>query len=171
MQSFKAEGPIAAVITPMRGDSINYDMVPEQAKQLAHTGVHFAFICGTTGEVMSLSLEERMKLAETWKNAGDSHGCSVIVNIGTSTPCDSVTLAKHAEKIGVYAIAAFLPFYHKPNTISSAIQILEMYSKAAPKLPLLYYHYPAITNIMIDPCELFEQAVSEGMTVMMLECI
>lgn len=50
------EGLIAAAFSPMRGDgSVNLERVENQAEFLHRNGVKGSFVCGTTGESMSLT--------------------------------------------------------------------------------------------------------------------
>ena len=56
-----------ATFTPMYEDgSINYDRIPDLFQHCVSTGANGIFLNGTTGECMSLSVEERLKLVETW---------------------------------------------------------------------------------------------------------
>ena len=69
-------GLIAAPYTPMHPDgSINLDMIPEQADFLVKSGVKGVFVCGTTGEGLSLTITERKAVAERWASCtGDRSG-------------------------------------------------------------------------------------------------
>ena len=54
-------GLVAAPFTPFNADrSINLDVIPGYARLLKENGVGAAFVCGTTGEGLSLTLEERL---------------------------------------------------------------------------------------------------------------
>jgi len=63
-------GLMAAPFTPLneKGD-LNLDMVPVQANHLLKNGVKGVFVAGTTGECQSLTLQERMQLAQAWSVA------------------------------------------------------------------------------------------------------
>lgn len=55
-------GFISAPFTPMFNDgSINYALIPEYVDFYVRNGLDGAFTCGTTGEGVSLTLEERAK--------------------------------------------------------------------------------------------------------------
>ena len=63
-------GLIAAPHTPMNADgSLNPTIISAQAQLLQESGVSGAFICGTTGESLSLSVSERMAVMEAWEQA------------------------------------------------------------------------------------------------------
>ena len=58
--TFTFQGLCCAVHSPMNDDlSLNLDAVEPTAKHLVETHVNGAFVCGTTGESMLLSVEER----------------------------------------------------------------------------------------------------------------
>src|SRR5437588_12592631 len=75
-------GLIAAPFTAMRADgSLNLPVIERQAKALADHRVTGAFICGTTGEGMSLTTDERLQVAEKWMAAAPKQ-LRVIVHVG-----------------------------------------------------------------------------------------
>ena len=66
-------GLIAAPFTPFNADrSVNLDAIPGYARFLRENGVSAAFVCGTTGEGLSLTLDERLAVAEKWTQATDA---------------------------------------------------------------------------------------------------
>ena len=81
---------IAAPWTPMNGDqSVNYDAISEYGNVLLKQGVKNVYINGTTGEGMSLSVEERKKCAEKWMKTGMD---IVITHVGANSIVDVKTL-------------------------------------------------------------------------------
>ena len=57
--SRKTEGLIAAPFTAFHQDgSLDLSVIQRQAEGLVRAGVRGAFICGTTGESLSLTLDE-----------------------------------------------------------------------------------------------------------------
>ena len=62
----KLDGLIAAPFVAFRPDGqLNLDLIEAQAHSLVASGVKGAFVCGTTGEGVSLSVAERMAVAAT----------------------------------------------------------------------------------------------------------
>jgi N-acetylneuraminate lyase len=67
----RLSGLIAAPFTAMQADgSLNLSLIERQAKSLAENHVNGAFICGTTGEGMSLTTDERLQVAESNYSGG-----------------------------------------------------------------------------------------------------
>jgi N-acetylneuraminate lyase len=149
----RLSGLIAAPFTAMHEDgSIDLDTIEKQAKLLIGNGVKGAFVCGTTGEGMSLTVEERMKIAERWQEVVCG-GLAVIVHAGHTCLSDSRTLSVHAQEIGAYAVAAMAPFFFKPASVEDLVSFCAEIASAAPELPFYYYHIPAMTGVnfpMVD---------------------
>lgn len=143
----KLTGLIAAPYTPMHPDgSVNPGIIPDMAVHLQKEGVAGVFICGTTGEGASLTVDERMLLAEQWvANAGD--GLAVIVHAGHNSVYEARKLAEHAQSIQAHSIAALAPSFFKPASIDSLVSYCAAVAEAAPALPFFYYHIPAITGL------------------------
>lgn len=156
--NLKLNGLVAAPFTPMHDDrSVNFEMIPQQARSLAANGVSGAFICGTTGEGFSLSTEERMRVAESWVKSVPN-GTHVIVHVGHNSMQDSQALAAHAQKIGASAFATIGPNFFRPANIDQLVGYCEQIASAAPKLPFYFYHMPAMTGINLSMIEFLKAA-------------
>jgi len=146
-------GLIAAPVTAMGADgSVHLDAVDAQAAALAANGVAGAFVCGTTGEGVSLSAEERMAVAARWRQAA-AKGFRVIVHVGHQSTVEARRLAEHAERIGADAVAAAGPCFFKPATLDHFIDYLAEIA-AATALPFYYYHIPSMTGVNVKLSEL-----------------
>src|SRR5437868_5991852 len=98
------KGLIAAPFTAMHADgSLRLDAVEMQAAALASDGVDGVFICGTTGEGFSLTVDERMQLAQRWR-AACAERLTLIVHVGHNCVSDARTLTEHAQGIGAAGI-------------------------------------------------------------------
>src|SRR6267378_3917359 len=147
------KGLIAAPFTPMNPDgSLNPIAIERQASSLVAAGVRGAFVCGTTGEGLSLSVEERLKVAERWVAAAKSE-LAVIVHVGCNNIAESRTLAEHAEHIGAYAVATMGPTFFRPARTEQLVDVCAEVAAASPTLPFYFYHIPIMSGInlpMID---------------------
>ena len=143
-------GLLAAPFTPMYNDgTINLSEIKKYAKFLNKHNLRGAFICGTTGEGILLTEDERMQLAEEWiKYANDDF--KIIVHVGTPSANASSVLAAHAQSIGADAIATMGPGFLSPSDVESLVDYCEVIAKAAPKTPFYYYHMPQISHTDIS---------------------
>ena len=149
---------IAAPFTPFNSDfSLNLDVVPQIAEHLVKQKVTGAFINGSTGEWASLSREERRSVAEAWRRA-TSKDLKLIVHVGHNCLADSEDLARHAEGLGVHAIAAVMPSYFRPNTVKEAVDFCRRIAEAAPSTPFYYYHIPNMTGVNLKMVEFLHAA-------------
>ena len=150
-------GLIAAPFTAMREDgSLDLTKVAPQARALRESGVRGAFICGTTGEGLSLSTEERLEVAEAWaEHKGD---LTLFVHVGHASLKDSQRLAAHAEEVGADAVSA-MPSSPYPSTLKSAVRTCAEMAAAAPTLPFFYYHIPSLSGVAVPMRHFLPKAV------------
>lgn len=147
--SSKIIGLVAAPFTPMDGGGdIALATVERQAEYLAGARVTGVFVGGTTGEGASLTLEERMQLAERWVQVA-GRSLVVLVHVGTNCMKDSQALAAHASRIKAHGIGAFSPSFFKPKSASDLVRFLAPVACAAPDLAFYYYHLPSFTGVNI----------------------
>lgn len=149
------EGLIAAPFTPMHQDgSLNLAVIPSYYEMLKANGVKGAFICGSTGEGVSLSLNEKKAVAEAWAAvAKDDHEFIVMPLLGGTCLTDCKELALHAKQIGLNAISFTAPFYFKPASVEVLANCCKEIAAVVPDMPFYYYHIPVLTGVdfpMID---------------------
>ncbi len=149
---------VAAPFTAFHANgSLNLAAIPDQARVLTESSVVGAFVCGTTGEGLSLSTDERKSVAEAWmKIAGDP--LHIIVHAGHASAADAKALTAHASRIGAHAVAVTAPFYFRPANIKDLVVYLADVASAAPKLPFYYYDIPSTTGVMFPTAEVLRRA-------------
>ena len=141
-------GLIAAPFTAMTADgAVDLTKIAAQARALGESGVRGAFICGTTGEGLSLSTEERLEIAEAW--AEHKGTLTLFVHIGHASLKDAQRLAAHAEERGADAVSA-MPSSPYPATLESAVHACAEMAAAAPTLPFFYYHIPSLSKVNVS---------------------
>lgn len=149
---------VAAPFTPFHADrSLNLDVIPAYARFLRDNGVGAAFVCGTTGEGLSLTLEERLRIAERWVACADDR-LRVIIHVGHTCLADARTLTAHAAKIGASAVSALTPCFFKPRNNAEVVNWCEAVASAAPALPFYYYNIPSMTGIDYPVVDFLAQA-------------
>lgn len=140
-------GLIAAPFTPLNADgSLNLSRIECQAQSLVQNRVSGAFVCGTTGEGLSLSTAERMLVAERWMAAAPGP-LRVIVHVGHNAIAESRKLAAHAEHLKAHAIATLGPTFFPVANVAQLTEYCAQIAAAAPGLPFYYYHMPALTGV------------------------
>ncbi len=151
-------GLIAAPFTPMHKDgSLHLSLIPAYYTLLKTNGVSGAFICGSTGEGVSLTINERKQVAEAWAQAaGDDRDFKVITLLGGTSIQECIGLARHAQESGLYAVAFTAPFYFKPASVKMLAEMCISIADAVPEMPFYYYHIPVLTGVGYNMIDLLE---------------
>lgn len=157
-------GLIAAPFTPMHHDSsLHLELIPGYYRMLKENGVRGAFICGSTGEGVSLTTREKMLVAESWAacTKGDQDFI-VMPLLGGTSLTDCKELALHARDNGLYAVSFTAPFYFKPASVESLAACCSEVASCVPDMPFYYYHIPVLTGVgfpMIDLLKAVEKTI------------
>lgn len=150
---------IPATFTPLtEDDAIDLDSIPRYVDFLHREGLRSAFINGTTGEGLSLTTEERLKLAEAWLTHA-KRKLGIIVHVGDNCIRNAERLAHHAESHGAVAISCMAPGFFKPRDANEVLDFIEPIAAAAPKTKFYYYHLPSMTGVHLDIAEFIPKAI------------
>jgi len=159
MKPFPIHGLVAATHTPFLADgSLNLPIVETQAAHLSASGVKFAFICGSTGESHSLTVEERRALAVRWMEVTRGSALKVIVHVGANCLADARALGSQAQELGAAAVSALAPSYFKPRSVAALVDCCAEIADGCPELPFFYYDIPALTGFTLPMPEFLAQA-------------
>src|SRR6185436_14889695 len=147
-------GLVAAAHSPFFEDgSLNLAAVEKQAAHFLQNNVATIFICGSTGECHSLSLEERRALAARWFEAARGTSLKIVVHVGSNCLADARALAAQAQALGAIAISALAPSYFKPRSLDTLIACCADIANAAPETPFYFYDIPAFTGVSFPMAE------------------
>ena len=148
-------GLIAATYTPMdEGGRPNPAPIGPMVDRLLDEGVAGLYVCGSTGEGMSLTGTERRVVTESFVAAAAGR-VPVIAQVGHNSLREAAELAAHAAGIGADVISATAPSYFKINTVEILVDCMAEIAAAAPALPFYYYHIPVLTGASLDMVDLF----------------
>jgi dihydrodipicolinate synthase/N-acetylneuraminate lyase len=130
---------IVAAVTPLTDDGAQLDdgAIPAYVSFLESHGADGVFACGTTGEGVLLSLDERRRTAEAYRAALAG---TLIVHAGAQSTADTVALARHAREIGADAVAVIPPPYFPLDHDSLTAHFVAAARAAAP-LPFYCYAF------------------------------
>ncbi|MCH1624060.1 dihydrodipicolinate synthase family protein [Ferdinandcohnia quinoae] len=122
---------------------VSISRVKELARSYVHTGVRGLYICGSSGEGILQTAEERKKVVEA---VMDEVGkvLTVIVHIGANSTRESVELAIHAEKNGTDAVSAVPAIYYRLSEKAVETHWQKMIN--ASSLPFIIYNIPQTTG-------------------------
>lgn len=132
---------VVAAVTPLSDDGSNIDLdaIDPYTAFLESHGADGAFVCGTTGEGILLTLEERRSVAAAFRK---SLSGTLIVHAGAQTTADTCFLAEHARVIGADAVAVIPPPYFPLDADALTAHFVAAARAAAP-LPFFCYAFTA----------------------------
>jgi len=117
-------------------------------KHLHGKGVKGLYVGGSSGECIYHSVAERKLVLEQVMEAAKGTGLTIIAHVACNNTKDSQELARHAESLGVDAIAAIPPIYfHLPE--HGIAQYWNDISAAAPNTGFIIYNIPQLAGVAL----------------------
>jgi 4-hydroxy-tetrahydrodipicolinate synthase len=153
MAQKKMTGVMTPILTPFNDDqSIAYDLYVEHAQWLLAEGIHFISPFGTTGEALSVTVEERMGAVEALIEGGIDPAV-LMPGTGLCNLEDTVALTSHAVERGCQAVMTLPPFFY---TNASDDGLFTYFSRLveqvdSPALKVCMYHIPPMAGIGFTP--------------------
>ena len=124
------------------------EVSPERVRALTEhfikKGVTGLYVCGSSGECIYQSVEDRKITLENVMAAAKGR-LTIIAHVACNNTKDSVELAKHAESLGVDAIAAIPPIYFRLPEYAIA-EYWNTISSAAPNTDFIIYNIPQLAG-------------------------
>ena len=106
-------GIIPALVTPFDNQgNLDTHAVGPLVEHLIQQGVHGFYVCGSTGEGMHMSIQERKSMLEHVVLAAQRR-VPIMVMVGACSLEDATSLARHAETCGADAISSVCPGAYK----------------------------------------------------------
>ena len=108
----RLEGVVVPVVTPLTAsDQVDTQSLERLTDHCIEGGLNCLYPCGTTGEMMYLTVEERKTAAETVVKQAAGR-VPVFVHVGAWNQADTIELAKHAVSIGADGIGVVTPVFY-----------------------------------------------------------
>ena len=127
---------------------ISPEKTQELAKYLLGKGVHGLYVGGSSGECIYQSVEERKLILENVMAAVGGK-MTIIAHVACNNTADSQELARHAESLGVDAIASIPPIYfHLPD--HAIAKYWNDISAAAPNTDFFIYNIPQLAGVALN---------------------
>ena len=129
------------------------EISPERTRALVEyfiaKSVQGLYVNGSSGECIYLSVEDRKRVLEEVMKVAKGR-LTIIAHVACNNTKDSVELARHAESLGVDAIAAIPPIYFRLPEYSVA-QYWNDISAAAPNTDFVIYNIPQLAGVALTP--------------------
>ncbi|MEG1874602.1 MAG: dihydrodipicolinate synthase family protein [Angelakisella sp.] len=128
----------AGQISPQRTEAFT--------RYLADKGVKGLYVGGSSGECIYQSVAERKQTLESVMRVKGN--LTIIAHVACNNTADSIELARHAESLGVDAIAAIPPIYFKLPEHAIAKYWNDI-SAAAPNTDFIIYNIPQLAGVAL----------------------
>lgn len=140
-------GIFPPMITVFKEDgSFDAEGQASHANFLIENGVHGLIPCGSTGEFITMTMEERKRIAEVVIEAADRR-VPVYVGAAHYSTALTVELCQHAEKAGADGVMLITPYY-LPRHPEELAYHYETVAKAI-NIPIMLYHNPHFSGITL----------------------
>ena len=144
----KISGTGVALVTPMKSDlTIDFNALNNLVNHCIDGGVDFLVVLGTTGESVTLSIEEKKLVLDCVKKSNNNR-LPIVLGLGGNNTDYIIKSFSTYNLEGVDAILSVSPAYNKP-TQEGIYQHFKAISKYSP-LPLIIYNVPGRTSSNIN---------------------
>ncbi len=150
MRDFKKyEGIIPAFYACYdKAGNVDAKAVRELTQYYIDKGVNGLYVGGSSGECIYQSVAERKLVLENVMEVARGK-LTIIAHIACNNTADSQELARHAESLGVDAIASIPPIYFKLPPYAIAKYWNDM-SEAAPNTDFIIYNIPQLAGVSLS---------------------
>ncbi len=127
--------------------SVSAERTKQFTKYLMDKGVKGLYVCGSSGECIYQSKEERKLILESVMEVAGGK-MTIIAHVACNNTADSMELAAHAESLGVDAIASIPPIYFRLPEEAIAKYWNDI-SSAAPNTDFVIYNIPQLAGVSL----------------------
>lgn len=128
---------------------ISREGVRQLTQYFIEKGVQGLYVNGSSGECIYQSVEDRKVVLEEVMAVAKGQ-LTIIAHVACNNTKDGIELARHAESLGVDAIAAIPPIYFRLPEYAVAQYWNDM-SAAAPSTDFVIYNIPQLAGVALTP--------------------
>ena len=144
MEKTLVKGCGTALLTPFKGNEVDYEAFAATVDWQVTTGIDFLVPLGTTGETPTLTESEKLQVLEVTRQ--HAAGRPVVAGVGANSvrgTLENIRLLQDAD-----AFLVVVPFYNKPPQ-RGIYAYFKAIAEAAPK-PVILYNVPGRTGVNCD---------------------
>jgi len=138
-------GCATALVTPFGADGgLDIERMRSLVARQIEGGVRLLVPCGTTGESVTMSDEERGQVIGATVEVARGRA-RVIAGTGSNNTAHAVEQSRRAAELGADAVLVVAPYYNKP-TQEGLYQHFRAVAEAVPETPVVLYNVPGRTS-------------------------
>ncbi len=140
------KGCATALVTPFRKDgSIDDDCFKSLVERQVKNGVKLLVPCGTTGESVTMSEDERLHVIKmTVEVAKRFKGAKVIAGTGSNNTAATIDFTRKVRRLGADMALVVGPYYNKPTQAGYFAHFKEI-ANSVKNFPIMLYNVPGRT--------------------------
>jgi 4-hydroxy-tetrahydrodipicolinate synthase len=143
-------GCATALVTPFHKDgSIDDACFTKLLARQIKGGVNLLVPCGTTGESVTMSEEERLHVIKLTVSAAKGTKAKVIAGTGSNNTAATIDFTRKAREAGADAALVVAPYYNKPTQDGMFAHFSEI-AKSVKGFPIMLYNVPSRTSSNIS---------------------
>jgi len=127
--------------------NVSPERVQELTRYFVKKGVKGLYVGGSSGECIYQGVNDRKVVLENVVAAAEGK-LTIIAHVACNNTADSMELARHAESLGVDAIAAIPPIYFRLPEYAIAKYWNDI-SSAAPNTDFVIYNIPQLAGVAL----------------------
>lgn len=143
-------GCATALVTPFHNDgSIDDACFSKLVGRQIKGGVNLLVPCGTTGENVTMSEDERLHVIKLTVEAAKGTKAKVIAGTGSNNTAATIDFTRRAREAGADAALLVAPYYNKPTQEGMFAHFSEI-AKSVKGFPIMLYNVPSRTSSNIS---------------------
>lgn len=147
---------LTAMVTPFGADGgVDYDAAARLAEYLIAHGNDGLVVAGSTGESVTLTQDEKLRLFRTVSKAIGGRA-KILAGVGSSSTMDTVQLIEKASETGVDGLLVVTPAYNRPSQEGLYQHFLA--AAMSTELPVMLYNVPGRTSVNMEPATVLRLA-------------
>lgn len=144
----KIEGTGVALVTPFTKElEVDFDALERLVNHVIDGGVDYLVVLGTTGEVVTLTNDEKIAVFEKVKDVNGGR-VPIVLGHGGNNTRTLISSLKNYDLSGVDAILSVTPSYNKPSQ-TGLYEHFKAFVNECP-LPVILYNVPGRSGVNME---------------------
>jgi 4-hydroxy-tetrahydrodipicolinate synthase len=144
----RIQGSLVAIVTPFRHGAVDLEALRQLVDWQIAEGTDGIVPCGTTGEGVTLTAQERADVVRAVVEAARGR-VPVVAGAGSNATAECIDSVRRAKELGADAALVVTPYYNKPTQEGLYRHYLAIWE--ATRFPIVAYNVPSRTSGDILP--------------------